>query len=155
MSREKLLLSAVVAAALISGVEPTLAQTAGAPASPSTARKPSLELANCLRTALHTDEIGGCMKAERSRREEDVIKAYATLMGRLETPAEQDLLKTSQSAWIDYRAAECVNSVGLQSQGGSLWSAEIDGCYAQKASERAAELNFDAAPQEGAAPPAS
>jgi uncharacterized protein YecT (DUF1311 family) len=98
---------------------------------------------------MHTDEINACMKAARARGEVEMDKAYAALSKELETAGAQDLLMKSQRAWIAYRDAECLNYAGPQSQGGSLWSADVDGCYAQKANERAAELNFDANPQEG------
>jgi len=69
-----------------------------------------------------------------------MTKVYQTLMARLATQTEKDLLLTTQRAWIKYKEAHC-KAIAYQYEGGSIQPLVLCGCLEDLTNERIEKLN--------------
>ena len=69
-----------------------------------------------------------------------MTKVYQTLMARLSTQTEKDLLLTTQRAWIKYKEAHC-KAIAYQYEGGSIQPLVLCGCLEDLTNERIENLN--------------
>ena len=68
-----------------------------------------------------------------------MTKLYKTVMNRLDTRKEKDMLLNAQRAWIKYKETHCT-ALANQYEGGSMMPLIYYGCLGQLTGERKAQL---------------
>ena len=69
----------------------------------------------------------------------EMAKLYKTVMNRLTTKKEKDMLLNAQRAWIKYKETHCT-ALANQYEGGSIMPLIYYGCLGQLTDERKAQL---------------
>jgi len=83
-------------------------------------------------------EIEDCTRAEYDAANRDLNSAYRKYLASLPAPNREFLMK-AQAAWVLYRDANCEASAAVYA-GGTMATAELDGCKLLLTRERQAEL---------------
>jgi uncharacterized protein YecT (DUF1311 family) len=93
-------------------------------------------------------EMVGCFAASSQAADAAATRAYEAMLAKLGASPERDLLRSSQEAWLAYRAAYCA-FVSSAVQGGSFQPTSRNICYADMARLRLKELEHQLTCREG------
>ena len=93
-------------------------------------------------------EMVGCYIREAQTTNAKVVQAYELLIKRLGTSPTADKLSQSQKAWLDYQSNYCA-FMASANEGGSIVRLIRAQCYAEIATSRLRELEYQINCQEG------
>lgn len=76
---------------------------------------------------------------ECKKSDSEMAKLYKTVMNRLDTRKEKDMLLNAQRAWIKYKETHCT-ALANQYEGGSMMPLIYYGCLGQLSDDCKAQL---------------